>query len=82
MPASLKSPNRRPDGPEPVPRPPALPPAATPGQQWRFARNLAICDLYLNCGGRWSQRALADVFDLPRSRVAEIVREFRALAER
>jgi hypothetical protein len=47
-----------------------LGPAPTPGQRWRFKRDLAI---YLAWRGGMSQRMLADVFDLPRSRVQEIV---------
>lgn len=50
----------------------------TPGQRWRFRRNLAIYQL--STAG-WSQRMLADVFDLPRSRIATIVKEVHALGE-
>ena len=44
----------------------------TTGQRWRKRRNIAIAIAH-----KWgfSQRILADVFDLPRSRVAEIVAE-------
>ncbi len=56
---------------------PALPPNASPGKRWKFRRNAVI---YLAYRGGFSQRVLADVFDLPRSRIAAIVKEFRALA--
>lgn len=74
-------PRRKPlHSPERSTTPRLFPADLTVGQQWRLRRNLAICDLYLSCDGRWSQRMLADVFDLPRSRIAEILREFRDLA--
>ena len=57
-----------------MPKPPPLPPDASAGKRWRFRRNLVIYVAYRN---GLSQRFLADVFDLPRSRIAEIVREFR-----
>lgn len=52
----------------------SLPPNATPGQRWRFRRNLCIYLLHKRQG--LSQRFLADVFDLPSSRIAAIVKEF------
>jgi hypothetical protein len=55
-------------------RAPPLPPDATPLKRWRFRRNLVI---YLAHRHGLSQRLLADVFDLPRSRVWAIVQEFR-----
>lgn len=52
-----------------------LPPNASPGRRWRFRRNLVI---YLaNRRNGLSQRFLADVFDLPRSRIAAIIQEFQ-----
>jgi hypothetical protein len=53
---------------------PPLPPNPTVGQRWRFRRNLVI---YVANRQGLSQRLLADVFDLPRSRIAEIISEFR-----
>lgn len=50
-------------------------PGDTPGRRWRWRRNVAI--FVLNSAG-FSQRWLADTFDLPRSRVAEIVKDMRA----
>jgi hypothetical protein len=55
------------------PRLPALPPNASVSKRWKFRRNAAI--YVLNRNG-FSQRVLADVFDLPRSRIATIVKEF------
>lgn len=46
----------------------------TSGRAWKFRRNLVIVIAY-NAGV--SQRVLADVFDLPHSRIAAIVKEFR-----
>jgi hypothetical protein len=60
------------------PKPPPVPPDASPGKRWRFRRNLVICVAYRS---GLSQRFLADVFDLPRSRIAEIVREFQGYVE-
>jgi len=58
-------------------RPGILPPeGASIGKRWRFRRNLVI---YVAYRQGLSQRLLADVFDLPRSRIADIVREFREL---
>jgi hypothetical protein len=54
-----------------------LSPNASPGKRWKFRRNAVI---YLAYRGGFSQRVLADVFDLPRSRIATIVKEFQALA--
>lgn len=50
-----------------------LPPNPTPGQRWRFQRNLVI---YLAHGQGLSQRFLGEVFDLPRSHIATIVKDF------
>lgn len=58
-----------------LPALPPLPPDASAGKRWRFRRNLVI---YVAHRSGLSQRLLADVFDLPRSRVSEIIREFRA----
>jgi hypothetical protein len=57
-----------------LPKPPPLPPGASAGKRWRFRRNLVI---YVAHRSGFSQRFLADVFDLPRSRIAEIIQEFR-----
>ena len=46
----------------------------TPGQRYRFRRNLVI---YTSWKSGFSQRYLADVFLLPRSRIAAIVKEIR-----
>lgn len=55
-----------------VPPPPAR---ASAGRRWRFRRNLVI---YIAHRQGLSQRLLADVFDLPRSRIGAIIQEFRA----
>lgn len=55
-------------------RVPPLPPNAGAGRRWRFRRNLVIYLAHRRNG--LSQRLLADVFDLPRSRIAAIVKEF------
>jgi len=57
-----------------LPSPPPLPPNASAGKRWRFRRNLVI---YVAHRHGLSQRLLADVFDLPRSRVAAIIQELR-----
>lgn len=49
---------------------------ATAGKRWRFRRNLVI---YVAHRQGLSQRLLADVFDLPRSRIGTIIQEFRRL---
>ncbi len=54
---------------------PALPANASVGQRWKFRRNLVI---FIASRNGASQRLLADVFDLPHSRIAAIVKEFRA----
>jgi hypothetical protein len=54
-----------------VPPPPAR---ASVGRRWRFRRNLVI---YVAHRQGLSQRLLADVFDLPRSRIGAIIQEFR-----
>ena len=51
----------------------------TPGQRWRSRRNLLIADAHRN--GGYSQRFLADVFDLPRSSIGAIVAGVEAAAE-
>jgi len=56
------------------------PPAdASVGKRWRFRRNLVI---YVAHRQGLSQRLLADVFDLPRSRIGAIIQEFRRLDRR
>ncbi len=52
-------------------------PEASAGKRWRFRRNLVIYLAHRRNG--LSQRLLADVFDLPRSRIGEIVREYERL---
>lgn len=54
---------------------PPLPPNASVGKRWRFRRNVVI---YVAHRHGISQRVLADVFDLPRSRIASIIKEFSA----
>ncbi len=44
------------------------------GRRWKFRRNLVI---YVASQNGVSQRLLADVFDLPHSRIAAIIKEFR-----
>jgi hypothetical protein len=51
-----------------------LPETASVGRRWKFRRNLII---YIASQHGASQRLLADVFDLPHSRIAAIVKEFR-----
>ena len=68
-------PRPRPDDQDALPEAPPLPANASAGKRWRFRRNVVI---YVAHRNGLSQRLLADVFDLPRSRIAEIVREFRA----
>jgi predicted XRE-type DNA-binding protein len=53
---------------------PPLSPNASIGKRWRFRRNLVI---YVAHRNGLSQRFLADVFDLPRSRISAIIREFQ-----
>ena len=52
---------------------PPLPPNASVGKRWKFRRNVVI---YVAQRNGISQRVLADVFDLPRSRIASIIKEF------
>lgn len=68
---------RRPqlDDQECVPAAPPLPANASVGKRWRFRRNVVI---YVAHRNGLSQRLLADVFDLPRSRIAAIIQEYRA----
>lgn len=47
---------------------------ASVGQRWKFRRNLVI---YIANQHGVSQRMLADVFDLPHSRIAAILKELR-----
>ena len=58
-----------------IPCPPPLPVDASPGRRWRFRRDLVIC---VASRAGLSQRHLADVFDLPRSRIAAILKAFEA----
>lgn len=51
-----------------------LPANASVGRRWKFRRNLVI---YIASQQGVSQRLLADVFDLPHSRIAAIIKEFR-----
>jgi hypothetical protein len=53
---------------------PPLPPNASPGRRWRWRRDLVIFLAHRRLG--LSQRFLADVFDLPRSRIAAILQGF------
>lgn len=52
---------------------PSLPPNASVSKRWKFRRNVVI---YVAHRNGFSQRVLADVFDLPRSRIASIIKEF------
>lgn len=52
-----------------------IPANASVGRRWKFRRNLVI---YIASQHGASQRLLADVFDLPHSRIAAIVKEVRA----
>lgn len=61
-----------------VPKVSALQPGATVGMRWRFRRNLVI---YVAFKNGFSQRALSDVFDLPRSRIASIIKEISVIEE-
>lgn len=55
--------------------PPRLRSQPSVGARWRFRRNLAI---YVAHRGGISQRILADVFDLPRSRISSIIKDFQS----
>lgn len=57
-----------------VSRPP-LPVGASAARRWRFRRDLVIYLAHRHNG--LSQRLLADVFDLPRSRIATIIQNFQ-----
>lgn len=57
---------------------PMLPSNATVGKRWRFRRNVVI---FVAHRSGISQRMLADVFDLPRSRIATIIKEFTTALE-
>lgn len=46
----------------------------TAGQRWRFRRDLVI---YIASQNGASQRLLGDVFDLPHSRIAAIIKKFK-----
>jgi hypothetical protein len=46
----------------------------TPGQRWKLRRDLVI---YLANGQGASQRMLADVFDLPHSRISAILKNMK-----
>jgi len=64
--------------PHPIPIPipePTLPDNASIGRRWKLRRNMVI---FIASQNGVSQRMLADVFDLPHSRIAAIVKEFRA----
>ena len=50
------------------------PRTATVGQAWKHKRNIMICIAY---GAGCSQRFIAEVFDLPHSRVHAILDEYR-----
>jgi len=61
---ALEPPRSAPAGPSPL----------SPSKRWRFRRNLVI---YIASQHGASQRLLADVFDLPHSRIGAIVKELR-----
>ncbi len=52
---------------------PPLPPNASVGKRWKFRRNLVI---YVAARSGLSQSLLSEVFDLPRSRIGAILKEF------
>lgn len=54
----------------------AAAPARTRGQKARLARDLTIAFAWARLG--WSHRQLADVFDLPRSRIAAILKDMES----
>ena len=56
----------------------ALRAGATVGMRWRFRRNLVI---YVAFKNGFSQRILSDVFDLPRSRIAAIIKEISIIED-
>ena len=56
----------------------ALRAGATVGMRWRFRRNLVI---YVAFKNGFSQRILSDVFDLPRSRIAAIIKEISVIED-
>jgi hypothetical protein len=65
---------KRPPDEEALPdRLPPLPRDCGAGKRWRFRRDAVI---YIAHRGGVSQRMLAEVFDLTRSRVAEIIKKF------
>lgn len=53
-------------------------PLKTPAQRWRFRRDVVI---YVAHQAGISQRVLADVFDLPRSRIAVVIAQIAELKE-
>jgi hypothetical protein len=53
---------------------PAPPANVSVGRRWKFRRNVLI---YFASQHGFPQAYLADVFDLPRSRIAAILKEFR-----
>jgi hypothetical protein len=61
--------------PLPLPKTSTLPENASVGRRWKFRRNLVI---FIASRNGVSQRLLADVFDLPHSRIAAILKEFRS----
>jgi hypothetical protein len=69
MPKIIRAPRLRDDSNPTAISP--MPQNASVGRKWRFRRNVVI---YVAHRGGISQRLLADVFDLPRSRIAQIVR--------
>lgn len=64
------------DCPSNGPSLPSLPPNVSAVKRWKFRRNLVIAIAHRQ---GVSQRLLADVFDLPRSRIAAILKEFSRL---
>lgn len=69
--AATLRPLASPDGRVPIVEPERM----TAGQRWRLRRDLVI---YIANQQGVSQRMLADVFDLPHSRVATIIQLMRA----
>lgn len=72
LPKALRA--RRPTEDAVVPKRPSPPSTAGVGKRWKFRRNVVIFIAYRN---GVSQRGLADVFDLPRSTIAAVIKDFK-----
>ena len=56
-----------------------VPDNATAGKMWKFRRNIVI---FVAHRDGIPQRVLADVFDLPKSRIASIIKEIKSMNSR